>query len=82
MILVSYREDLQGIIRLPQYIPRSHMIEELCDAITIPCGLKEINREANAKEENTVSLEDNFRAKWVSRHVDVLEFLSLLPSML
>ncbi|KAJ5751269.1 hypothetical protein N7533_008297 [Penicillium manginii] len=30
---MSYREDLQGTIILPQYIPRSDTVEELCDAI-------------------------------------------------
>ncbi|KAJ5588354.1 hypothetical protein N7537_011032, partial [Penicillium hordei] len=31
--------------------------------------------EANAKEENTVSLGDNFQAKWISKFADILGFL-------
>ncbi|KAJ5865150.1 uncharacterized protein N7529_007066 [Penicillium soppii] len=30
---MSYREELQGSITLPQYIPRSDTVEELCDTI-------------------------------------------------
>jgi hypothetical protein len=33
--------------------------------------------EANAKEEDTVSLEDDLQAKWISKSADVLEFLGL-----
>lgn len=33
--------------------------------------------EANAKEENTISMKDDFQAKWISNFADVLDFLGL-----
>jgi hypothetical protein len=33
--------------------------------------------EANAKDQNTVSLTDDLQAKWISNFADVLEFLGL-----